>query len=121
MASRSTINAVALAAVAGVALWLVSSLLTSKREPWDAAVYWVLVYPLAIATCALLGYKYPERTWRWPLVLFEAQFIAMCVRNGELGNLWPLGMLLFAVVALPGIVAAKVASRFSASAAESNA
>ena len=121
MAKQRTINAVTIAAVVGVALWFVASLLTSKREPWDASVYWVLVYPLAIATCALLGYKYPERPWRWPLVLFEAQFIAMCVRNGELGGLWPLGMLLFAVVALPGILAAKVASRFSGASAQSNA
>jgi hypothetical protein len=121
MASRSTVNAVATAAVVGVALWFVSSLLTNKREPWDASVYWALAYPLAILTCALLGYRYPERPWRWSLVLFEAQFVAMCVRNGELGNLWPLGMLLFAVVALPGIVAAKVAARFSTAAAESNA
>lgn len=121
MANRSTVNAVGIATVIGVALWFVSSLLTSKREPWDASVYWVLVYPLAVAACALLGYRYPERPWRWPLVLFEAQFIAMCVRNGELGNLWPLGMLLFAVVALPGIVAAKVAARFRSASAESNA
>jgi len=107
--------------VLGFALWFVSSLLTSKREPWDASSYWVLVYPLAIAACALLGYRYPERPWRWPLVLFEAQFIAMCVRNGELGNLWLLGMLLFAVIALPGIVAATVAARFSSASTQSSA
>ena len=121
MANRSTLEAVSVAAVIGVVLWFVSSLLTSKREPWDASAYWVLVYPLAIAACALLGRRYPERPWRWPLVLFEAQFIAMCVRNGELGNLWPLGMLLFAVVALPGIVAAKLAARLSGRSAEPGA
>jgi len=121
MANRSTFNAITIAAVVGFALWFVSSLLTGKREPWDATAYWVLAYPLAVLTCALLGYWYPERSWRWALVLFEAQFIAMCVRNGELGNLWPLGMALFALVALPGIVAAKVAARFSIASAERTA
>lgn len=61
------------------------------------------------------------RTWRWPLVLFEAQFIAMCLRNGELGNLWPMGMLLFAVISLPGMLAAKVAARLNPAFAEDNA
>ena len=113
-APRSTLEAAGIAAAAGVALWFVSSLLTGKREPWDASAYWAVAYPLAILACAFLGRRYPERPWRWPLVLFEAQFIAMCVRNGELGNLWPLGMLLFAVVSLPGIVAATVAARLRA-------
>ena len=46
------------------------------------------------------------------LVLFASQFLAMCVRNGELGSLWPLGLALFAVLALPGVVLATVAARF---------
>jgi hypothetical protein len=109
----STRAAALLATLLGVALWLLGALVTPTREPWDSRAYWVLVYPLALAACALLGYRYPERSWRWALLVFEAQFLAMCVRNGELGNLWPLGMLLFAVVALPGVVAARVAARCS--------
>jgi hypothetical protein len=104
--------AVVIAALTGVVLWFLTSLLTAKREPWDAPSYWAIAYPLALAGCALLGYRFPERPWRWALVLFESQFLAMCVRNGEFGNLWPLGMLLFAVIAVPGIVAAQVAARF---------
>ena len=77
-----------------------------------------MICPLAIVGCALLGYLYPDRPWRWALVLFEAQFVAMCIRNGELGNLWPMGMGLFAIVALPGVVAAKVASQFRSSKGE---
>lgn len=109
----STRAATLLAAVLGVALWLLGALITPTREPWDSRAYWVVAYPLAVAACAWLGHRYPVRTWRWALVLFEAQFLAMCVRNRELGNLWPMGLLLFAVVALPGVVAARVAARFS--------
>ena len=103
-----------MAGAAGVLLWLTASLLTGKREPWDASVYWVVVYPLAIAIAAALGYRYPERPWRWAVALFEAQFLAMCLRNGELGNLWPLGMALFGIIALPGVLAARLASRLGA-------
>ena len=119
MADQRTVTAVTIAGIAGFALWFGTSLLTGKREPWDASAFWAIGYPLAILACALLGYFFPERPWRWALVLFAAQFVAMCVRNGELGGLWPLGLALFAVLALPGIVAAKLAARFvSAAAAE---
>jgi hypothetical protein len=100
----------ALATLAGVVLWGVASLLSHKREPWDASVYWVTVYPLAIAMSAVLAYRYPQRPVLWALVIFESQFLAMCIRSREAGNLWPIGMLLFAVVALPAIAAAKIAA-----------
>jgi len=121
MKAPRTRSAVLIAVVVGVALWFAASLLTAKREPWDGPAYWTLAYPLAIAACALLGYRFPERPWRWALVLFESQFVAMCLRNGELGNLWPLGMILFAVVALPGVVAAQVAARFGRNSVEAEA
>jgi hypothetical protein len=121
MANRSTVKAITIAAVVGFALWFVTSLLTGKREPWDASAYWALAYPAALLACGLLGYANPDRPGRWALVLFAAQFVAMCVRNGELGNLWPLGLALFLVLALPGIVVAKVAARFNAASGKSAA
>jgi len=111
---RSPIFPILISTAVGVTLWMIASVLTGKGEPWDSSSYWMIMYPLAIAGSALLGYRYPERPWRWPLVLFEAQFLAICVRNGELGNLWPLGMALFGVMALPGVFAAKLTSRLNA-------
>jgi hypothetical protein len=109
---------VMLAFLAGALLWFAASLLTARREPWDSSAYWAVVYPLSIVGCAALGYRYPDRPWRWALVLFEAQFVAMCVRTGEVGNLWPMGMALFAIVAIPGVVAARVASQFTSTEGE---
>lgn len=111
MTARGAFAPVLLAAVVGAALWFAASLLTGTREAWDAGSYWVIVYPVCILTCAYLGYAYPARPWRWALVLFASQFVAMSVRNGELGNLWPLGLALFAVIALPGVLAGTLASR----------
>jgi len=108
---RNAIIPVSIAAIVGAGLWYAAATITGRREPWDATAFWVAAYPAAILTCAILGYYYPERPWRWALVLFESQFLAMCVRNGELGSLWPLGMALFAIIALPGVVAARIASR----------
>jgi hypothetical protein len=111
--SRRIASPVAGAVVVGTALWFAASAASGKREPWDASVYWVVAYPVAIAVSAFLGCLFPDRPWRWALVLFEAQFVAMCIRNGELGNLWPIGMLMFAVVALPAMLAAALAARWS--------
>lgn len=103
---------VVIAAAAGMFLWLATAILTGRREAWDAPAYWGVAYPAALIVSAWLGRAYPERPWRWVLVLFESQFVAMCLRNGELGSLWPLGMVMFAVIALPGVLAANIAARF---------
>ncbi|MGE5169698.1 MAG: hypothetical protein ACM3JC_04915 [Rudaea sp.] len=107
---RALIPAV-FAAVAGAVLWLAASLLTDRREPWDASIYWSVFYPLALLICGLLGYLYPDHRSRWPFVLFVFQFLAMCVRDRELGSLWPLGLGLFAFLALPGVVASRLGAR----------
>jgi hypothetical protein len=100
-----------LAAAIGAVLWWAAAFISGRREPWDGAGYWAVAYPLSILACAFLGYSHPQRSWGLALLLFEAQFFAMCVRNGELGNLWPLGMVLFAIVALPGVFAAMLTAR----------
>ena len=110
-ATRNDIVPYTSAAVTGVVLWAATSLLTGRREPWDASLYWLLAYPLALVAAGALGRRHPERPWRWAVTLFEAQFIAMCVRNGELGNLWPMGMIAFAVIALPAVFVARAAAR----------
>jgi hypothetical protein len=103
----------ALAALAGVGAWSLAALVTQKREPWDSGLYWFLFYPLMLAAAAALSYRHPQRPALIAVVLFEAQFVAMCIADRELGNLWPLGMLLFAVLALPGVAAARWAARRS--------
>lgn len=120
MSERHTLVPASIAATAGVVLWIAASLLTGKREAWDASEYWSIVYPLALLACAWLGYAYPVRPWRWPLVLFESQFVAMWLRDTEVGSLWPLGMALFAVLAIPGVFAARFASRYSSAQEEAD-
>lgn len=106
-----TPKAFGIAIAAGALLWFACAGLAGRREAWDSGLYWVLFYPLALAVSAYLGYRYPERPWRWPLALFLGQCLALGIRNGELGNLFPLGIVVFGVLALPGIAAAKFGAR----------
>lgn len=116
MSNHQTLKPILLASFAGAVLWFAPALLSGKREAWDSSVYWAIAYPAALIACGYLGYLYPRHPWRWALVLFEAQFLAMCVRNRELGNLWPLGVVLFAVIALPGVFVAKRCARIGSDA-----
>lgn len=113
MTQRKTQGAAVLAAVVGAGLWLLATVLSGRREPWDGGGYWMVAYPLALFACAALGRLFSQGPWRWPLILFAGQFVAMCLRNGELGNLWPLGLVLFGLLALPGVFFAALAARFA--------
>jgi hypothetical protein len=100
----------AISAAAGATLWSVGSAVSDRREAWDSGTYWTIFYPAAIAVCALLGYFFPDRPWRWCMALFAAQFVTMALMAGEIGNLSPLGLIFFGILSLPAIGAAKVAS-----------
>lgn len=100
-----------LAAACGMALWFLASAVSGAREAWDASFYWWVAYPLALAASAAFGRFFPRRCWLWVLVLFESQLLAMFIRAGEVGNLWPLGMALLAVLAAPGIAIARFVAR----------
>jgi hypothetical protein len=108
---RSSAAPYAIAIATGIALWLVSSLLSGRKEPWDGGFYWIFTYPVALLASAFMGYRYLERPWRWPLVIFESQLLGAWIRSGEPGNLWPIAMVMFAALAVPGIVAAHFAAR----------
>lgn len=103
----------AVAAISGMAIWLLVAAATGRKEAWDADIYWSAAYPAGILLCTALGFFFPKRTWRWPLTHFFAQFAAMALSSGEVGSLWPLGLILFAALSLPAMLAAKVAARFA--------
>jgi hypothetical protein len=104
-----------IAIAAGVLLWFAGAAVAGKREAWDSGLYWSLFYPIAIGASALLGYLFPDRPWRWAIALFLAQFAAMVLRSGEIGNLAPLGLAMFGILSLPGVFAAFIASRMKGS------
>jgi len=105
---KSDSAAYAISVATGMVLWFAAMASSGKREPWDDPTYWSVVYPATIIVSGLLGFFFSNRSWRWPLALFCGQFLAMTIRAGELGNLWPLGLLVFLVMSVPGIAIAKL-------------
>ena len=102
-------QAYAIAAATGAGLWLAVMLMSGKREAWDSPLYWIAAYPAGIAVAGALGYFAPARPWRWSFALMSAQAATMVVAASSFGLL-PLGLIMFAALALPGAAVAAFAS-----------
>jgi hypothetical protein len=105
----SNVIPVAIAVVAGILAWDLVRLIGGRREAWDDPNYWVIGYPLMLATALMLGLGFAERPWRWAVVIVAAQavwalFLGLAT-DGSV-SLFPLGLAMFAVLALPCIGAA---------------
>jgi peptidoglycan/LPS O-acetylase OafA/YrhL len=107
--ARSDVVAVAVAVVAGVLGWDLVRLLGEKREAWDDPDYWLVAFPLMLFTAFLLGLAFRNRPWRWVAIMLGAQAVwalLLSVIADSAPNLFPLGLLMFALLALPCLLAA---------------
>ena len=98
------------AAFAGMALWLATSAIGGRSEPWDAPIYWSIAYPVALVLAAGLGYFFPQRPWRWALTLMFMQAAVMVLGGAGLALL-PLGLVVLGVLSLPAVLFAWLAAR----------
>jgi hypothetical protein len=98
------------AALAGLALWLLTSGASGLREPWDAPGFWTLGYPVAIALAAILGLVWPMRSWLWSFIVM-AMMAPVTVWNGSDLSMMPPGLIALAVLAVPGSLAGLIAGR----------
>jgi hypothetical protein len=97
----------AVALAAGSLLWLGAMAASGRNEAWDSPLYWQVAYPLCLASAAALAYRAPLRPWRWALALMLVQPVVMTLTSGSSFALLPLGLILFVLLALPAILAAR--------------
>jgi hypothetical protein len=102
---------IALSALIGVALELGIHALSRRREAWDSAEFWTIGMPAALLASLLIGLGSRRRDWAATLVVAPAQVMTMMLRSGEIGNLWPLTVVLSTVLSLPFVAAAFAGSR----------
>lgn len=113
MNPEATRQAYLMAIGGGAFLWIAAAVLSGRSEAWDSSLYWTVAYPLSIALAGVLGYRFPHRPWRWALAVMLAQAV-MLVLSGAGFGLLPLGLILFAVLALPAAGLAHIAARMRA-------
>ena len=95
----------------GIAVWFLPWLLHGRKEAWDHWSYFLVSIPLMAFLAAYAGYRTKSRAWRWPLTLIGAQFVTALLLGG-IGNLFPLGIVVFAVLAVPMMITAWVGAWF---------
>ena len=98
------------AALAGLALWLLTSGGSGQMEPWDAPEFWSLGYPLAIGLSGLVGLVWPHRSWLWGFIVM-AMMAPVMLWNGSGLSLLPLGLVALLVLAVPASLAGLIAGR----------
>jgi hypothetical protein len=96
----------AIALVVGAAVWIVVSRATGRAEAWDSDAYFSLGIPVVCFAALLLGMVQPLHAWRWGVMPFVGQLVTLLASQG-VGNLLPLGIIVFAILAVPGVLAAR--------------
>jgi peptidoglycan/LPS O-acetylase OafA/YrhL len=110
MNTKAASFAYAVAIAGGAILWLATVVMSGRTEAWDSPSYWTVTYPLAILLAGYLGYKSPEKPWRWGLTVMFVQAVVLAISSSSYGLL-PLGLILFGVLALPAIGLAQITAR----------
>lgn len=104
----SDVLPLAIAVVAGVLSWDLVRLLGERGEAWNDPDYWLVAFPLMLFTAVLLGLAFRDRPWRWVAAMLGAQAawaLLLSVIADE-ASLFPLGLLMFALLAVPCLAAA---------------
>jgi hypothetical protein len=102
--STSEVRLYALLAGVGVVVWLVPWLLFDGKEAWDHGSYFSASLPIMAIVSAYAGFTARTRWWRWPLALLLAQYVTALALAGRLGNLFPLGIVAFAIFTVPIVI-----------------
>lgn len=95
------------AVVVGIVVWVVVSKASHRREAWDSELYFLVGMPVVCAASAILGMIEPSRPWRWGAVPLAGQFVWMLLTEGP-GNLLPLGVIVFGILAIPSMLTARL-------------
>ncbi|MBI3608296.1 MAG: hypothetical protein HY207_10035 [Nitrospirae bacterium] len=97
----------AAAIVSGIFVWILVSALSGRREAWDSQWYFLVGMPVVCVVSACLAFFEPSRPWRWGMIPLAAQAVWMIVTQGP-GNLLPIGLVVFGVLAIPSMTTAQI-------------
>jgi len=103
------------AAVCGAAIWILIAQASGRREAWDSNLYYSIGIPAACLISMAFAFFRPGRSWRWGVLPLAGQFVWTLVSQGP-GNLLPLGVIVFGVLSIPSIIAARIGAFFAAKA-----
>ena len=95
------------AAGCGAAIWILIALASGRNEAWDSGLYFSVGIPAVCLVSMAFAFFEPNRSWRWGVLPMVGQFVWMLISLGP-GNLLPLGVIVFGVLSVPPIIAARI-------------
>ena len=102
---------IVIAAAIGILVWVVVSAVASKREAWDSPLYFAAGIPFLCMVAGALALIEPDHPWKWAVVPLAAQAVWMFITQG-VGNLAPLGIVFFGILAIPLLISARIGAFF---------
>jgi hypothetical protein len=96
-----------MAPVCGAAIWVLIALASGRKEAWDSGLYFFVGIPAVCLVSMAFAFFELNRTWRWGVLPLAGQFVRMVLLQGP-GNLLPLGVIVFGVLPVPPIIAARL-------------
>lgn len=100
MAIKNKYRISLLLAFCGLAVWLLITSLTGRREAWDSPYFWRCGVPAMLLLNAAAGFLEPERIKLKGLISVSLQPVAMTVKAGEIGSMFPFGLVVFLALGL---------------------
>ena len=100
-----------LAIISGLVVWLVIGTVTESREAWDSGYYLGIGLPALALIVGVLAYFFPAHPGRLGVLPMVAQAVWMYA-TGPIGPFGPLGLMFFALLSMPCLLAADVGARF---------
>lgn len=94
-----------IALVGGAAAWILPARMAGTVEAWDGSLWWLWLLGTA-GLSFTVSFIDPPRKWQWPFWIVGAQLFALLMQRPQLGNLVPLGAVLFLAVAALNLVPA---------------
>lgn len=102
-----------MSAIAGILVWLLITAYAARHDAWGAPVYYTVGMPLLALMAAALAYSSPERPWRYAVAPYVGQALIGFLLNPT-GGVFPLGIILFPILCVPGLVFAYLAAALKA-------
>lgn len=96
--------------LAGLLICLAVSMATGRREAWDSGAYFYVGIPIMCAVIFVIGYRFPDRPWRWTISMAAGQALALAIAGNSL-SLWPLSLVAMMVLSVPQFVVGSWASK----------
>ncbi len=99
-----------ISAAVAAGTWMGIRIWDGRTEAWDSSLYWSVGFPFMLIAVLLIAIKWPEKPWRYGLVVMATQAFVGAIPAFPNLQIWPLSLIMFFILSLPLVVTASIGS-----------